>query len=568
MRPASAFMGLIVHSYVASALWPVRDFRVEALQSSITGSKKDVVGIKNKVNTPGKQANVDPVNNQEVSSNSPSIALNDDIQMIFTDSASSIYYLYANISDTSTGYNEQFPLLLDTGSSISWLYNQSCHENGCSKADIKKFNDFSSPLHSDSTFQLTYTGEAISGDIISLKDNNLEISIGDSRTHFNNLSIGITSDSPQMFDGYDISGLLGISSSLSGDPKRNIIHQYYASSQIDKEIFALFLTSADQEVHYLNSNGENEQLPEGFGGLILMGSEALDNENSFTNGSEIVYVNVEDNYNSYWLINIIEVQTTNGSSQNLLSNSGSFQAIIDTGTTGIVLPVQEADAIHESLFGDAYVSDNKGNYAFPCDSDSSILFSVGDSELKLESKYFMGDEYTSQKGLEGMCASKIQGIDGYNYWVLGASFLNKFYTIFDLSNKQIGFGELGIRTLDLKEQEVRGDEKSSSETVHSSSLSTSTRASTSSSSLSSSSSSTSSSKSSSSKSSKTTTKALSTTLATQSKASSTSTSSAQNNKETSNTSNNTSNSGSNISKAGSFSTFMALLLPLSICVFF
>ncbi|KAK6460443.1 aspartic peptidase domain-containing protein [Scheffersomyces coipomensis] len=453
----SSILTLLFYITQSYALWPVKDFRVDDLNdptSKTISFNKNLVLQKHQ----RKQTvlnNQDPDNsNNNNNQNVPIIELGNDVQMLLTDVDNSIYYLMTSIIDTSTNYNEQFPLLLDTGSAISWLYNESCNQNGCNNPNINKFNDYSKPLSLDSSFQLSYTGQQVTGNTISLIHNNIDIVFGNDLT-FNNISIGLTNDSPEMFDGYNISGLLGISSSTADS--RNLMHQFYVDQVIDQQIFSLFLISAnDEDINNSTEYSSSNNLPQDFGGLIIFGSKALDLQSNFTNSTQVHYTDILPNDNSYWLINVTNIEVSNLindiSNFNSSSTPISRQAIIDTGTTGIVFPVEDADIIHQQLFGDSYITDGQGNYAFPCNStngDASIIFNIGDTQLNLSSTNFMGNAY-STPDLQGYCASKIQGINDYEYWVLGAAFLNKFYTIFDLSNQQLGFGELNINSFQIK----------------------------------------------------------------------------------------------------------------------
>ncbi|KAK6205631.1 aspartic peptidase domain-containing protein [Scheffersomyces amazonensis] len=441
MKVIGIIASALYYASITSALWPVKDFRVndinELSKLSITPKKKISIGYKDQT--------VLSNNDNQDNKNAPIIELGNDVQMLLTDVDNSIYYLLTTIVDTSTNYEEQFSLLLDTGSAVSWLYNQSCIQNGCNKPNINKFDDYSKPLKMGTTFELLYTGEEVSGNTLSLIDNGLDIIFGNDLT-FGNISIGITNDSPEMFDGYNISGL------LSSADSRNLVRQFYVDQVIDQQVFSLFLISNDQNY---NINTTTDNLPDGFGGLIIFGSKALDLQSNFTNSAEIHYTNLLPNDNSYWLINISNIQISDSYNQISNFNSSTFstqrEAIIDTGTTGMVFPVDDANIIHQQLFNGNYITDNQGNYAFPCNASSSaeIIFTIGNSQLNLSASNFMGEPYTTAS-LEGYCASKIQGINDYQYWVLGAAFLNKFYTIFDLSNQQLGFAQLSIDSFKIE----------------------------------------------------------------------------------------------------------------------
>lgn len=332
------------------------------------------------------------------------------------------------------------------------------------------FNDYNgNSIQSSSSFQLSYSGDIVKGSLIDAGKNNLEVTIGS--LALSNFSFGLSESSPEMYDDYAVSGIIGIPSSYESN--RNIIHQLYSAGLIDKQIFGISLISDDQTIKYIDEYNNSADLPSEYGGILFLGSNA--DKYSETMSSEIYYADIIDNENSYWLINITSVGLTNDTSSQPLDDS-SRQAIIDTGTTGLALPLEDANKLHEQLFGSKLVTDNQGNYAFFCNqTDFVISFEINGHTLNLTSSDFIASKY-SGNGLDGYCASKIQGISTIDDWVLGAAFLGQFYTIFDLESGKLGFGDSKINAYTIKEE---GPE--SIDTTHSYSVTNSSSSSTSSS---------------------------------------------------------------------------------------
>lgn len=424
------------------ALYPVKDFRTDSITSdSATLNQKQAVP------QVFRSAVVDAAT---VDYNTlPVVQLTDSSFIITTDSSKSIYYLNVTVRDSKTDYNPTFPLLLDTGSSMTWIYNESCSSGPC--ANALKFDDSKGlSLQSSDTFQLGYSGDVVSGDIISTNGTDVEFFVEstiDQEIALNNISVGLALTSPSIFDGYNISGVIGIPSTYT-TPNKNIIHQLYTQGIINEQVFLVILNSNNSLPTYTKeSNNEYTAVEQNFGGIMFLGNS----ENPFN--SSTVSVDVVANSNSYWLINITNVESVSGvggvvtplDASNNSSGSTFRQAIIDTGTTGIVLPMQDADNLHKGLFGNQYITDNQGNYAFPCTNQNSTIIFTSDDEchLNISSSYFTGDAYTTL-GLTGYCASKIQGTaDGNNgYWVLGAAFLSQYYTTFNLAQGTIEFSQL------------------------------------------------------------------------------------------------------------------------------
>lgn len=425
------------------AFHPVKDFRVKDMKVAKLHQKKDAKIANIADLLPSNTATV--TTTDQLLSSAPTIELNEDIQMVFTDNTKSIYYLTNQIVDNSTHYNETFQLLLDTASSVTWVYNSLCSSLACRQSTISLFDNFDEPLQISLDFSLSYSGLRVTGDLINGQDNNIDLKF--SNFEISNFTFGLASQVPDMFDGFNVSGILGIPSSNNKTVDRNLIYQLKQDDLIDKQVFGLSLVSSSQTIKYIDEESKSIDLPSNYGGVIVFGSKALDDKSKFISSQDLSFTTIIPNNNDYWLIELNDVKVNNES----FNEGSSKRTIIDTGTTGFVLPLKDADELHEALFGDTLVSDEKGNYAFPCDdSDLKFTFSVDGHDFEISVNDFKGKEYTDQ-GLQGNCASMIQGLDS-DQWVFGAAFLSKFYTVFDLEKGRIGFGDARITSYTLQEQ--------------------------------------------------------------------------------------------------------------------
>ncbi|CAH2354254.1 hypothetical protein CLIB1423_15S02036 [[Candida] railenensis] len=373
------------------------------------------------------------------SSSLPIVQLTDTSFYIVTDSSRAVYYLDTNIYDAASSYNSTFPLLIDTGSSMSWIYNESCSSGPCT--DAAKFDDDGVPRYSSTKFNLAYSGDVVSGDLVTTNGSDLTLSVRSPTMSIGlqNITIGLANTSPSIFDGYNISGVIGIPATFTLDHK-NVIQQLYTQGVIDKKIVSVIINTNNSATSYMGSTAA-EVTSSSYGGVLFLGSVS----NPFASPENtVVYADVVPNSNAYWLMNAteIEIQSQNGTTEYLnYTNSGNDrQAIIDTGTTGIVMPMADANLVHEQLFGSDLVTDGLGNYAFKCSSQSAeISFTTSGGEtLTILSSYFTGNAYTSS-ALTGYCASKIQGTTTNDFWILGAAFLSQYFTTFDLETAQLGF---------------------------------------------------------------------------------------------------------------------------------
>ena len=317
------------------------------------------------------------------------------VQPLYTDDSKAIYYANITVIDPEANYHDQFLVLVDTGSPLTWLYNQLALVGS-----VPRFNSPRS-LESTTTKWYDYAKETVKFAMID-GDEGVHFRIND--LQFTNLTWGLTSDSPKMLAPYDILGLLGI---LPRAGPQNVLSEMANKLLIPSAQFSLYLLSQPR--------------PE-LAGLILWGED--DSRPLFTNNTVIWEPVVSDL--DYWLVNMTRSQ----------------QVIIDTGTTGVVLPLANATELHNRQFGTKNViADGDGNFAFPCNALGSIQVAFANLTLEIIVDNVKGNEYAEYPGY---CALKIQGIG--SQWIFGAAFLKGYYTTFDIDRQRIGFAKLPTNT--------------------------------------------------------------------------------------------------------------------------
>ncbi|KMU72335.1 aspartyl protease 4 [Coccidioides immitis RMSCC 3703] len=107
-------------------------------------------------------------------------------------------------------------------------------------------------------------------------------------------------------------------------------------------------------------------------------------------------------------------------------------AVIDTGTSFILVPMKDAEAMHALIPGS-----NKGDQYFtiPCDTNLSLEIEISGARWTVSPKDYVG----SRNG--DSCNSYIlprQAL-GPDQWLLGDTFLKNVYSVFDYDESRIGF---------------------------------------------------------------------------------------------------------------------------------
>lgn len=118
------------------------------------------------------------------------------------------------------------------------------------------------------------------------------------------------------------------------------------------------------------------------------------------------------------------------------ANFTGRSAIIDTGTTFILMPPKDAQAVHKLIPGSVA---NGESYTLPCNSNAKLEVRITGKRYEVSAKDYIGKP--TQSG-SSTCGSNIIGHQAFGdtQWILGDVFLKNVYAVFDFDNKQIGFG--------------------------------------------------------------------------------------------------------------------------------
>ncbi|VDP88581.1 unnamed protein product, partial [Echinostoma caproni] len=172
---------------------------------------------------------------------------------------------------------------------------------------------------------------------------------------------------------------------------------------------------------YLNRNASDP-----VGGELLLGGI----DPKYYTG-EITYVPVT--HEAYWQFKVDKMEFPGVS-----ICADGCQAIADTGTSLIAGPKKEVEALNEQM-GGTWIPG--GTYIINCDRMSSlspVTFHIGGRKMVLEP-----EDYIMKMSNMGktVCISGFIGMDipAGPLWILGDTFIGKYYTVFDLGKKRLGF---------------------------------------------------------------------------------------------------------------------------------
>ncbi|KAG0032250.1 hypothetical protein BGZ81_011342 [Podila clonocystis] len=300
---------------------------------------------------------------------------------------------------------QSFDVVFDTGSSDLWIPSSRCEEDGC--LSHQRFVGASSSSYETTNPEKSFEIEYGTGDVAGVISEDI-ITMGDvpSKTPIR-FAESLTSSA--LFDRAVFDGVFGLA------------YQEMSSSGETPP----FLAMAEQKAMHNGVFGF--YMGDGKGELSLGGYDG-----SKIAGNDVLWSNVVKK--GYWEIKM----------QRVKSNNADFlktpvHAIVDTGTTQIIMPVDLARHLHSRVLpGAKHIHD--GIYSLPCNGKDMPTL-----RLQIEGKYLEVPPslYTLQEVAPGRCMSGFAGeeVDG-TAWILGDVFLRSVYSIFDFDNDRVGFGTL------------------------------------------------------------------------------------------------------------------------------
>ncbi|KAK4519931.1 uncharacterized protein ATC70_010175 [Mucor velutinosus] len=306
---------------------------------------------------------------------------------------------------------QKFNVDFDTGSSDIWVPSSRC---GSSCSTHRRFNDSKSFTYKgmgNATWHLSYgDGSSVRG--YTALDT---VHLGNVTKHQQFIGL-VSQQTPEFASDKFLDGIFGLAFpplAYTGI-KASIVQDLHMDGSIPSPIVSFHL-------------GHNR---DGGKGEILFGDI---NQNHFEGELKYVPVTVK----KYWQVDMTGVEV---GGTNVLAST--MPAIVDTGTTLIIVPSAVSQAIHEAIPGAEY--DPMYGWRMPCafaedSSTESINIKLGDQDFPLYLRDLVRAKTSppSSSGKDGLCYS---GVAEANtpLIILGDTFLRSYYSVYDFGNARIG----------------------------------------------------------------------------------------------------------------------------------
>jgi hypothetical protein len=210
-------------------------------------------------------------------------------------------------------------------------------------------------------------------------------------------------ESPTPFASFDFDGVLGLAlTSMAQGPAFSMMERFQNSSALQEPLFSVFLSDSDSETSEITFGKVKQEHM----------------------ASELFWVPVTGTA-GYWEVHIEDI-TLAEKRQGICKNC---RVAVDTGTSELAGPSELIDTMTSLLDMDP----SCGNF----DSLPEIGFIVAGKIMTLSPKEYVNGRST------GFCSLALMKLDvpppNGPLFVFGIPFLQKYYSVYDHANKQVGF---------------------------------------------------------------------------------------------------------------------------------
>ncbi|KAF2845767.1 acid protease [Plenodomus tracheiphilus IPT5] len=312
---------------------------------------------------------------------------------------------------------EEYHLLLDSAASNTWVMGQDCTSAACGIHNTFGKGDSSTLTTQTDPFNITYGTGSVSGLLAS------------DTLHIGPLSptvtFGLATTVSQEFRSYPMDGILGIGRGTSSSS--SLIDALSSSNMLDSKLYGIHLS------RNTNTNANNFA-----DGELNLGAT---NPSRFT-GSINYIPTTPSTQDSFWEIPL-DTASWDNTPIPLPNPQKQRTAILDTGTSYILIPPSDAQALHTSIpHATTRSSPNGEIFYVPCDTNATLSFTFNNIAYNISTVDWRGGKVESE---DGLCRSNIVGRAAFGEarWLVGDVFLKNVYSVFDFGEGgRVGFGVL------------------------------------------------------------------------------------------------------------------------------
>ncbi|CEL55573.1 hypothetical protein RSOLAG1IB_01585 [Rhizoctonia solani AG-1 IB] len=308
----------------------------------------------------------------------------------------------------------EFRLLMDSGSADMWVGGETCQSQaggGCGNHTFLGAKSSTSFKSAGRTFQVTYGTGQVAGDVIT---DDVVIAGLKLPAH----TFGAATVESVEFSSNDtpFDGLVGLAKSSLSNQKVDTPPESLAKAGLIQSAITSY------KIPRLADGKNDGEIT--FGGI---------DETKIDAATTTTMPNV--NPNGFW-----EVPFTAAVGGKDIGLTGRT-AILDTGTSLIIAPPADAQALHAQIPGSK--SDGQGGFTIPCTTDAQIAFTMGGQSFAIDPRDLLFVP-VNQNNLQGDCVSGIMSgqIGGPQEWLVGDVFLKNVYFSHDVAKNAITLAKL------------------------------------------------------------------------------------------------------------------------------
>ncbi|KAF8222084.1 aspartic peptidase A1 [Tricholoma matsutake] len=309
---------------------------------------------------------------------------------------------------------QNFVMLMDSGSADMWVGSENCQsqQGGCGNHRFLGAQSSSSFKNSTTQFQVTYGTGNVAGNVVR---DTLAIAGLTLNAH----TFGVANIESVDFASNTVpfDGLIGLAQSFLSNQK--------TLTPIEALAKAGLVTSAITSFKIPRLADKNNTGEVTFGGL---------DNTKFDAQTLVTLLNV--NPNGFWEAAVDGVSVS-GKNLGLAGRT----AIFDTGTTLIIAPQVDANAIHQAIPGAK--SDGQGGFTVPCNTNASLAMTFGGKVFAIDPRD-LAVQPLNPNNPTGDCVSGIAAgtIGGANEWLMGDVFLKNAYFSTDVAKNTVTLAKL------------------------------------------------------------------------------------------------------------------------------